>query len=422
MSLIIDASKISKKYIINHEKQGGYTTLVETLSKKASNALRRVCHPFQEKKDSTVNLSEEYWALRDINLKIYEGDRVGIIGRNGAGKSTLLKILSRITEPTTGFIKVKGRISSLLEVGTGFHPELTGRENIFLNGAILGMKHQEIKRKFDEIVAFSEIEKFLDMPVKRYSSGMYMRLGFAIAAHLDSDLLIVDEVLAVGDAKFQEKCLKKLNDLSGVGRTVLFVSHDIGSILGLCNKGILLEKGQLKLAGSIEECVTNYMRTIRQHGLTWSGDEGDERIRFYRASLVIDDMREFFYQDDIVRIEIEYEVMQPIQDLILGIGVWSQRNQLLARSHTWDKPEKLQTLTLPGKKKAVFSVNANLFHEGDYVIRVDCFIHNVKKILGNEISLKFPVYARRENAHLCSSIDSSGVSLGYTWELAKDPL
>ena len=202
--------------------------------------------------------SEEFWALKDVSFEVKRGDVVGIIGRNGAGKSTLLKVLSRITEPTSGRITIEGRVASLLEVGTGFHPELTGRENIFLNGAILGMSRLEIKSKFDEIVAFAEIEKFLDTPVKRYSSGMYVRLAFAVAAHLEPEILVVDEVLAVGDAQFQKKCLGKMQDVAKGGRTVLFVSHNMSAVLQLTTAGIVLDKGKVIFQGGAEEAVAAY--------------------------------------------------------------------------------------------------------------------------------------------------------------------
>jgi lipopolysaccharide transport system ATP-binding protein len=215
-----------------------------------------------ELNDRTVKGSSDIvWSLKDINFTIEQGDAVGIIGRNGAGKSTLLKILSRVTSPTTGSVKVKGRVASLLEVGTGFHAELTGRENVYLNGAILGMRKAEIKRKFDEIVDFSGVERYIDTPVKRYSSGMYVRLAFAVAAYLESEILIVDEVLAVGDAEFQKKCLGKMGDVSkGEGRTVLFVSHNMGAIEKLCTKGIMLEKGMVNTIGSADECILAYNR------------------------------------------------------------------------------------------------------------------------------------------------------------------
>lgn len=209
---------------------------------------------------SSKGESDYVWSLRDINFEINQGDSVGIIGRNGAGKSTLLKILSQVTQPTTGKIYTKGRIASLLEVGTGFHPEMTGRENIYLNGAILGMRKHEIKRKFDEIVAFSGVERYIDTPVKRYSSGMYVRLAFAVAAHLESEILIVDEVLAVGDAEFQKKCLGKMNDVSkSEGRTVLFVSHNMAAVKSLCNSGMVLKNGSLYFQGTAENAVSNYL-------------------------------------------------------------------------------------------------------------------------------------------------------------------
>jgi lipopolysaccharide transport system ATP-binding protein len=257
MSAVIKVENLSKSYLIGHQKRENYIALRDVMAHKLRGIAHRIRHPLSPNKE-TVQL-EEFWALKDINLEIQQGDRIGIIGRNGAGKSTLLKILSRITEPTTGSIMLKGRVASLLEVGTGFHPELTGRENIFLNGAILGMAKKEIKRKFDEIVAFAEVEKFLDTPVKRYSSGMYVRLAFAVAAHLEPEILIVDEVLAVGDAQFQKKCLGKMQDIGTEGRTVLFVSHNMGTISKLCSKCILLNKGIISLAGNTIEVIDSYL-------------------------------------------------------------------------------------------------------------------------------------------------------------------
>ncbi len=256
MSSIIQVDKISKCYSITHEGRQSYTALRDVVAKKAKKIFS---FPKSLIGESTVTTKEDFWALKDISFDIQQGDRVGIIGRNGAGKSTLLKILSRIIEPTSGSIKIKGRVASLLEVGTGFHPELTGRENIFLNGAILGMSRAEIRKHFDAIVDFAEIEKFLDTPVKRYSSGMYVRLAFAVAAHLEPEILVVDEVLAVGDAQFQKKCLGKMEDVSkNEGRTVLFVSHNIGAIKYLCNRGIVLNKGRLEFDGDIQAAVSAY--------------------------------------------------------------------------------------------------------------------------------------------------------------------
>lgn len=227
------------------------------------------------------------WALRDVTLDVHQGEVLGIIGRNGAGKSTLLKILSRVTAPTSGRIRVKGRVASLLEVGTGFHPELTGRENIFLNGAILGMTKAEVVRKFDEIVAFSEIDDFIDTPVKRYSSGMYVRLAFAVAAHLDPEILVVDEVLAVGDAAFQKKCLGKMGDVAGEGRTVLFVSHNMAAVATLCKNGVWLDQGQIKSHGAVNGIVQRYlsMNTQAQSRQEWDRAQapGNEHVRLLKA-------------------------------------------------------------------------------------------------------------------------------------------
>lgn len=253
-SPIITVENLSKRFILAHEGNERYTALRDVMTKKAKGI-------FQGKSPKTKKTKEEFWALRDINFTINQGDRVGIIGRNGAGKSTLLKILSRITEPTEGRIRIGGRVASLLEVGTGFHPELTGRENIYLNGAILGMSRSEIRSKFDEIVDFAEVEKFLDTPVKRYSSGMYVRLAFAVAAHLEPEILIVDEVLAVGDMEFQKKCLGKMEDVSkGHGRTVLFVSHNMDTVKKLCNRGVLLKNGQLQMTSDINTVIDEYLR------------------------------------------------------------------------------------------------------------------------------------------------------------------
>ena len=258
----IKVENIGKCYVIDHQKQQSryrYETLSGALANCGKRAYQYLRHPLSSFNNTVEH--EDFWALKEINFEINQGDRVGIIGRNGAGKSTLLKILSRITAPTTGKITIKGRVSSLLEVGTGFHPELTGRENIFLNGAILGMKRQEIKAKFDEIVEFAEVEKFLDTPVKHYSSGMYVRLAFAVAAHLEPEILIVDEVLAVGDAEFQKKCLGKMQEVGGDGRTVLFVSHNMGAISELCSRAILLKGGELLLEGTTQEAVKTYLTT-----------------------------------------------------------------------------------------------------------------------------------------------------------------
>jgi lipopolysaccharide transport system ATP-binding protein len=256
MSVIITVEGLGKKYILSHQRQS-YYALRDVMADSVKRFGRKIIHPLASRSDPDPT-HEEFWALKDVSFEINEGDRVGIIGRNGAGKSTLLKILSRITESTKGRVTLKGRVASLLEVGTGFHPELTGRENVYLNGAILGMSRAEIRRKFDEIVAFAEVEKFLDTPVKRYSSGMYVRLAFAVAAHLEPEILVVDEVLAVGDAQFQKKCLGKMEQVGREGRTVLFVSHNMEAIATLCNKGVMLNAGQIVYQGDITNTISSY--------------------------------------------------------------------------------------------------------------------------------------------------------------------
>lgn len=266
MPVTIKVENLSKSYIIKHNGEGN-VSLRETITKKVQKTFQQTKNIVATNSMEKSPKKEEFWALHDVSFEAQQGDRIGIIGRNGAGKSTLLKLLSRITEPTSGRISTKGRIASLLEVGTGFHPELTGRENIYLNGALLGMHRAEIKKKFDEIVEFSEVEKFLDTPVKRYSSGMYVRLAFAVAAHLESEILVVDEVLAVGDLQFQKKCLGKMEDVSqSEGRTVLFVSHNMGTINQLCNKCILLKSGQISDTGRTSDIVRKYMKSGTVNG------------------------------------------------------------------------------------------------------------------------------------------------------------
>lgn len=277
---VIRVENLGKKYIIGHQQEKQrYTALRDVIAGNLKN-IRQYLNPFKSRSLDSVPYSpskEEFWALKDVSFEIKQGDRVGIIGRNGAGKSTLLKILSRITEPTTGRIELNGRVASLLEVGTGFHPELTGRENIYLNGAILGMSRLEIRRKFDEIVAFAEVEKFLDTPVKRYSSGMYVRLAFAVAAHLEPEILVVDEVLAVGDTQFQKKCLGKMQDVGKEGRTVLFVSHNMAAIQTLCERGIFLIQGRTTGENSIEKAIELY----EKNGLIASKNGFSKNLKYF---------------------------------------------------------------------------------------------------------------------------------------------
>jgi lipopolysaccharide transport system ATP-binding protein len=339
---VIRIENLGKKYIIDRQQTAQYSTLSETIS----NGVRNLFKPaldLQARQERTPK-QEDFWALKDLSLEINQGDRVGIIGRNGAGKSTLLKILSRITEPTCGSIRIRGKVASLLEVGTGFHPELTGRENIFLNGAILGMSKSDIARKFDKIVDFAEVEKFLDTPVKRYSSGMYVRLAFAVAAHLEPDILIVDEVLAVGDSQFQKKCLGKMQDISqGQGRTVLFVSHSIDAIRRLCSQCILLDRGRAMAYGSTESVLAHYLannicqtRPDEWIDLSNVNRSGNGRAKFSAIRYSSLDRSVAFqpYSGGCLEFTVDVESSLPQSVGSLAVSIWSQAGNILVNADT----------------------------------------------------------------------------------------
>ena len=331
---IITVENLTKKYILKHQNAAGYTALRDVLTAKTKQLINL--------KSTPTSTAEEFLALNDVSFEINEGDRVGIIGRNGAGKSTLLKILSRIVAPTKGRITIDGRVASLLEVGTGFHPELTGRENIFLNGSILGMSKEEIKQKFDEIVAFSEVERFLDTPVKRYSSGMYVRLAFSVAAHLDPEILIVDEVLAVGDAAFQKKCLGKMDDVSRSGRTILFVSHNMQMIQKLCNKGILLNKGKVLQDGSLDAVVKNYLETAQDGQSVYepAPPANTAQSAGYVTRVQIEDQQGNLVNEVAVgkawQIRVRYKLTRSVSHFIIGMGIVTPMEQPFRT--TWSEP------------------------------------------------------------------------------------
>jgi lipopolysaccharide transport system ATP-binding protein len=326
---VIKAENLGKKYIIGHQGKGGYKTFREQVMQHAHNFYSRTRQLVTGKTVIEGDEVEEFWALRDLNFEVQQGDRVGIIGRNGAGKSTLLKVLSRITEPTTGKISIKGRVASLLEVGTGFHPELTGRENIFLNGAIMGMSRAEIKRKFNEIVEFSGVEKFLDTPVKRYSSGMYVRLAFSVAAHLEPEILVIDEVLAVGDAEFQKKCLGKMQDVSeSEGRTVLFVSHNMAAIQNLCNRAMVLSQGKVSLPlTETNKAIDHYMEKVFVKSESKIAERKDRsglgEIRIVDFKMTNDKGEEplVFTSGQKVLFKIYFQCIKPISSINLSAAV-----------------------------------------------------------------------------------------------------
>jgi len=348
--IVIKAESLGKKYVIGHQvERGGYTALRDVLMQNARTLWNKTKDLVKGKPIIQGDTLEEVWALKDVSFEIRRGEAVGIIGRNGAGKSTLLKILSRITEPSTGRVTIKGRVASLLEVGTGFHPELSGRENIYLNGTILGMTRKEIKRKFDEIVAFAETEKYLDTPVKRYSSGMYVRLAFAVAAHLEPEILVVDEVLAVGDAEFQKKCLGKMSSVAKEGRTVLFVSHNMAAVQQLCDRGMVLSKGELSYCGTAREAVDNYMQNVTYLATSDLSErrdrQGSQWLRFTRVALYDAEDNELKQavsgQDVCIRFYYE-STKERASDLVLvAFNIRSSQGYLLANLNSVDTGQSM---------------------------------------------------------------------------------
>ena len=362
------------------------------------------------------------WALRDVSFEVKQGEVLGIIGRNGAGKSTLLKILSRVTAPTSGEIKVKGRIASLLEVGTGFHPELTGRENIFLNGAILGMRRAEIQKKFDEIVAFSEVEKFIDTPVKRYSSGMYVRLAFAVAAHLEPEILIVDEVLAVGDAAFQKKCLGKMGDVAHEGRTVLFVSHNMAALSAICQSALVLQTGEITYKGEIREAIEYYLgRMTSRQNLTVYEARADADIQFRSVSVMDLDGKigDVFSVAQPIKIQIEYDVPRLIERTQIVCHLWNiHRVHVLATADIDGQPDLLIN-RMPGHYQAEIVIPSLLLGPGIYQVTVACGVPNLRLIDDRE-GPSFEISAMHSYAASWSGARQDVlVSLPLNWRITQ---
>jgi lipopolysaccharide transport system ATP-binding protein len=396
---VIKVENLGKKYVIGHQKQERYSTFRDILAQKGRALSARLLHPLSPNR-AKVDM-EEFWALKNINFEIKQGDRLGIIGRNGAGKSTLLKILSRITDPTVGRIHIKGRVASLLEVGTGFHPELTGRENIYLNGAILGMTRVEIRRKFDEIVDFAGLEKFLDTPVKRYSSGMYVRLAFAVAAHLEPEILVVDEVLAVGDVAFQKKCLGKMGEVAKGGRTVLFVSHQMNSIKTLCSRCLWISEGEIVKDGPSQEVVENYLK--RDDVKTqWISNQGKSQLTnpyFNPLKMSLVDINGEIISRNIaadekfgILIEGESEVINIA--LTVGFAIYRTSGELLFWSLHTDKNESEWPKIQKGKNKLVAWIPNHFLNEGDYILELILSLHFkewLSQPLVNSPSIQFSI-------------------------------
>lgn len=364
---IIEINNISKKYRISHQ-EGGYVALRDVLTNIYKKPLR-----FLRNKVFKRGTKEDFWALKDISLDVEQGEALGIIGPNGAGKTTLLKILSRITPPTTGSIKLRGRTASLLEVGTGFHPELTGRENIFLNGAILGMSKVEIKKKFDEIVEFSGIKKFLDTPVKRYSSGMFVRLAFAVAAHLEPEILLIDEVLAVGDAEFQKKCLGKMDDITKKGgRTILFVSHNMAAVQNLCNRCLFIDKGKIKMIGETKKVIEKYLSTtsvgLAKKDLKNYNQKG-QKIKLLSVELKNGISDKFCTNwNKPIELILDINVMEKVEKVSFVIGVKSMENVIIFSARHTDKGDKPWDLN-KGRYKILVTMD-NILRAGMYNINI----------------------------------------------------
>ena len=388
----IRAEDIGKRYRLG-ETVGNYSTIRESLT----DWLRR-----SPKKDIEKIDTNDLWALRHLNFEVKQGEVLGIIGRNGAGKSTLLKVLSRVTEPTEGYAEIHGRVGSLLEVGTGFHPELTGRENIFLNGAILGMKRSEIAVKFDEIVDFSEVEQFIDTPVKRYSSGMYLRLAFAVAAHLEPEILVVDEVLAVGDAEFQRKCIGKMSDVAQEGRTVLFVSHNMSAILRLTTDTMVIEKGKMILRAPSAQAVDYYLSQgfSEEGSRQWQADEIPASAGPFRP-IELRILNAQGNEANTIRsvepciIEMEYEIAEPITGLRVGLYLMSTRGEYIFTSFDTDEPEQYEAMTVrpAGRYISRCTIPADMLNEGRYVIGVNASSFKIRRYFHDERALAFNVDA-----------------------------
>jgi lipopolysaccharide transport system ATP-binding protein len=397
---VIRVENLGKQYKIG-TRPDRYRTLRDAVIDTAVAPVRAVQRAIGRSEHETRStLQQRIWALREVSFDVRRGQVLGIIGRNGAGKSTLLKILSRVTEPSEGQAEIHGRVGSLLEVGTGFHPELTGRENIYLNGAILGMKRAEIERKFDEMVAFSEVEQFIDTPVKRYSSGMYLRLAFAVAAHLEPEILVVDEVLAVGDAEFQKKCMGKMSDVAQEGRTVLFVSHNMSAILRLTEEAIVLDKGRLAYRAPTPQAVDYYMAAgFSQAGeRIWSAAEIPADAQPFRPLALrmrdalgraVDTLR----STEPITIEIEYQLEAPITGLRVGIYLLTLRGEYVLTAFDTDAPGLFERFGVrpAGQYVSRCEIPANFLNEGRYVLALNASSFRVRRYFQDDQALAFTV-------------------------------
>ena len=376
-------------------------------------------------RDAFERIGESILALDDVSFQVQQGEALGIIGRNGAGKSTLLKILSRVTAPTNGVIKIKGRIGSLLEVGTGFHPELTGRENVYLNGAILGMKKAEVTRKFDEIVDFAGVKKFIDTPVKRYSSGMYVRLAFAVAAHLESEILIVDEVLAVGDAEFQKKCLGKMGDVAGEGRTVLFVSHNMSAVKHLCNNAIVLKKGQILFYGGVTEAIDLYLSRIETDIATVFYPPAPMKSSFSIISVGLvsqegDEQRQFQAGEPVI-IKVATIIKEPLLFSHINISC-TYNGEVIFRTMDTDDYSNLSKERLPGSYTHILKIESSYLRPGIYYISVDTGMQSSRPFEKFDNVLSFEIIQTENDSSKSWAIGREGlIKCPGMWQLIDSP-
>jgi len=419
-----DNPAISVRGLGKHYVLGGAERADESFREMLTGAL---IEPFRRLRRLRGERSEDegFWALKDIDFDVHPGDVVGVIGRNGAGKSTLLKVLSRITDPSEGRVEIRGRVSSLLEVGTGFHPELTGRENIFLNGAILGMSRFEIQKKFDEIVAFAEVEKFLDTPVKRYSSGMYVRLAFAVAAHLEPEILIVDEVLAVGDAAFQKKCLGKMGDVSKEGRTVLFVSHNMGAVRTLCSRAILLNKGSLVVDTKTDLAVDEYLSAGQVTGASeihWPEESGPACEELMLSSIRLlgaeGKVHTVYDATKPVTVEIKYQVKKPVRGMRMVMSVLTSQGEVAfsTTNHAASGEREFK----PGVYYTKCHIMADLFNNGSYVLNIQVGLPGVKIMIPAQDYLSFMVEGSGGHGSVFPERWAGVVAPKLSWEIVDE--
>ena len=415
----IKVEGIGKRYKIGGKKSGDLRETMANLFKshRSGNAI-----PESPNRSAT----HDFWALRDISFEIRQGEAVGIIGRNGAGKSTLLKILSRITKPTTGRFEINGRVSSLLEVGTGFHMELTGRENIYLNGTILGMRRREIKAKFEEIVAFSGVEEFIDTPVKHYSSGMKVRLAFSVAAHLEPEILIIDEVLAVGDAEFQKKCLGKMEDVAGQGRTVLFVSHNMGAVKSFCSKSYALKDGQVLFSGDPQQVIRQYMDNLVPQ--TIGANDVGQKLDFQEVQLLKAEVRDengsnrkTFSNHDQIEIFSEIIVKCEIPNFRFGITIEDQQStKILSSYHNDITDEGFGGRLKPGVYSTICTLPKNLFYSGEYFVTLLLGIHQIKWVYKLERMLSFEIEFTNQNKNIVVDKRNSILAPHLHWSIQHE--